>query len=103
MKTKLHLSIHREKIAAYCQRHNIRRLAFFGSVLREDFSAGSDVDVLVEFVPGTAVGFFKLYDLEEELSRILGGRKVDMNTPKSLSKYFRDEVLAEAEVQYVQA
>jgi predicted nucleotidyltransferase len=74
MKKRLPLSIHREEIAAFCQKHNIRRLAFFGSVLRGDFSAGSDVDVLVEFVPGTTVGFFKLYDLEEELSRILGGR-----------------------------
>jgi len=103
MKTELRLSIHREKIAVFCQKHHIRKLAFFGSVLREDFQPESDVDVLVEFVPGTTVGFFKLYDLEEELSRILGGRKVDMNTPKSLSKYFRDKVLAEAEVQYVQA
>jgi predicted nucleotidyltransferase len=102
MKKKHHFLIDRERISAFCQRHNIRRLALFGSVLREDFSAKSDVDVLVEFVPGTPVGFFKLYDLEEELSRILGGRKVDMNTPKSLSKYFRDKVLAEAEVQYVQ-
>jgi len=103
MKTELRLSIHREKIAVFCQNHHIRKLAFFGSVLREDFQPESDVDVLVEFVPGTTVVFFKLYDLEEELSRILGGRKVDMNTPKSLSKYFRDKVLAEAEVQYVQA
>jgi hypothetical protein len=60
------------------------------------------VDVLVEFIPGAAVGFFKLYDLEQELSQILEGRKVDINTPKSLCKYFRDKVLAEAEVQYVQ-
>jgi hypothetical protein len=103
MKTELRLSIHREKIAVFCQKHHIRKLAFFGSALRDDFQPESDVDVLVEFVPGTTVGFFKLYDLEEELSRILGGRKVDMNTPKSLSKYFRDKVLAEAEVQYVQA
>ncbi len=102
MRKKPQLPIDREKIAAFCQKHNIRRLAFFGSVLREDFSANSDVDVLVEFVPDTPVGFFKLYDLEEELSRILGGRKVDINTPKSLSKYFRDKVLAEAEVEYVQ-
>jgi hypothetical protein len=61
MKTKLRFSIDREKIAVFCQKHNIRRLAFFGSVLREDFSAGSDMDVLVEFAPGTTVGFFKLY------------------------------------------
>jgi len=103
MKTKLRLSIPHEKIAAFCQKHNIRSLAFFGSILREDFNVHSDVDVLVEFVPGTTVGFFKLYDLEEELSQVLGGRKVDMNTPKKLSKYFRDKILLEAEVQYVRS
>ena len=96
------LPIDRQKIASFCEKHRIRRLAFFGSALRDDFRPESDVDVLVEFSTGTTVGFFKLYDLEQELSQILGGRKVDINTPKSLSKYFRDKVLAEAEVQYVQ-
>jgi predicted nucleotidyltransferase len=96
------IRVTKDKIAEFCQRHSIRKLAFFGSVLRDDFRPGSDVDVLVEFIPGAAVGFFKLYDLEQELSQILEGRKVDINTPKSLSKYFRDKVLAEAEVQYVQ-
>jgi hypothetical protein len=62
------LYIDREKIATFCQRHHIRGLAFFGSVLRDDFRPESDVDVLVEFAPGTTVGFFKLYDLEQELS-----------------------------------
>jgi predicted nucleotidyltransferase len=97
------IKVPKDKIAEFCQRHSIRKLAFFGSILRDDFNPGSDVDVLVEFIPGAAVGFFKLYDLEQELSRILEGRKVDINTPKSLSKYFRDKVLSEAEVQYVQA
>jgi predicted nucleotidyltransferase len=97
------IRVTKDKIAEFCQRHSIRKLAFFGSVLRDDFRPGSDVDVLVEFIPGAAVGFFKLYDLEQELSQILEGRKVDINTPKSLSKYFRDKVLAEAEVQYVQS
>ncbi len=103
MQTKPHLPIDRKKIAAFCEKHHIRRLALFGSALRDDFRPESDVDVLVEFAQGTTVGFFKLYDLEQEFSQILGGRKVDINTPKSLSKYFRDKVLAEAEVQYVQA
>lgn len=102
MNKQMALQVSRDKIADFCRRHRIRRLAFFGSVLRDDFAAESDVDVLVEFEPGTRVGFFKLYDLEQELSQILGGRKVEINTPKSLSKYFRDEVLEEAEVQYVQ-
>src|SRR3989338_1599018 len=97
------ISIHKDRIADFCRRHHIRRLALFGSVLRDDFGQGSDVDVLVEFEPDTKVGFFKLYDLEQELSRILGGRRVEMNTPGSLSKYFRDTVDAEAETLYVQA
>ena len=90
------------EIAAFCRRRNIRRLAFFGSVLREDFGPESDVDVIVEFGPGACVGLFELYRMEKELSLILGGRKVDINTPRTLSKYFRDEVLREAEVQYAQ-
>ena len=103
MNKQMALQVSQDKIADFCQRHHIRRLAFFGSVLREDFGPESDVDVLVEFEPGARVGFFKLYDLEQELSQILGGHKVEINTLRSLSKYFRDEVLEEAEVQYGQA
>ncbi len=90
------------EIAEFCRRNHIRRLALFGSVLRDDFGPDSDVDVLVEFEPEALVGLFELFDMEQELSRILG-RQVDMNTPNSLSKYFRDQVLQEAEEQYVQA
>ncbi len=96
------LNIPKEKIADFCRRNHIRRLAFFGSVLRDDFGPDSDVDVLVEFETRARVGFFELYDMEQELSHLLGNRKVDLNTPKSLSKYFRDEVLRESEVQYAQ-
>lgn len=96
------IEVPKEKIAEFCRRNHIRLLALFGSVLREDFRPDSDVDVLVEFQPDARIGLFELYDTEQELSRLLGGRKVEMNTPKSLSKYFRDEVLREAEVQYVQ-
>ena len=103
MNKQMALRVSQDKIADFCQRHHIRKLALFGSALRDDFGPESDVDVLVEFEPGIRVGFFKLYDLKQELSRILGGYNVEINTPKSLSKYFRDEVLAEAEVQYVQA
>jgi predicted nucleotidyltransferase len=88
----------KEKIAEFCQRHHIRKLAFFGSVLRDDFGADSDVDVLVEFAPGHVPGL-AFFAMESELSQILG-RKVDLNTPQFLSRYFRDEALAEAEVQY---
>jgi predicted nucleotidyltransferase len=88
-----------EAIAAFCRRHHIRRLALFGSVLRDDFTDQSDVDVLVEFEPGHRVGLIRLAGIEEELSELVG-RKVDLNTPGFLSPYFRDRVLAEAEVQY---
>jgi predicted nucleotidyltransferase len=87
-----------EEIAAFCRRHRIRRLALFGSVLRDDFTPDSDVDVLVEFEPGTWVGL-RFFGMEQELSEILG-RKVDLNTPGFLSQYFRDEVIAEAEALY---
>jgi len=100
MGTRIHMP--KEEIAEFCQRNHIRWLAFFGSVIRSDFGPDSDIDVLVEFEPTARVGFFELFDMEQELSHILGGRKVDMNTPKSLSKYFRDEVMQEAEPQYVQ-
>jgi predicted nucleotidyltransferase len=88
-----------KEVARFCRRHRIRRLAFFGSVLREDFRPDSDVDVLVEFEPGTRMGMIRLAGLELELGEILG-RKVDLNTSGFLSKYYRDQVLAEAEVQY---
>jgi hypothetical protein len=77
-------------------------LSLFGSALRGDFSEESDIDVLVEFEPGHAPGLLGMARLERELSRILGGRKVDLRTPEDLSRYFRDEVLREAEVQYAQ-
>ena len=96
------LSLDKEKIADFCERHHIRRLAIFGSALRGDFGPGSDVDVLVDFMPGHTPGFFRLFDMEEELSSLFGDYKVDMRTPEDLSRYFRDEVVATAEVQYVQ-
>ena len=90
-----------ERIAVLCRRHHIRRLAVFGSALRDDFGPGSDVDVLVEFEPGTRVGL-AFFSIQEELSRVLG-QKVDLTTAGFLSKYFRDEVLAEARNLYVAA
>lgn len=95
------LAINKERIADFCWRHNIERLAIFGSALRDDFSADSDIDVLVDFLPGHVPGFFGLFDMEEELSAIFGGRKVDLRTPEDLSRYFRDKVVTEAQVQYV--
>ncbi len=90
-----------EEIREFCERHYIRRLAIFGSALRDDFGLDSDVDVLVDFMPGHTPGFFKLFEMEEELSGLLGGHKIDMRTPEDLSRYFRDKVVAAAQVQYV--
>ena len=87
-----------EQIAEFCRRHHIRRLSLFGSVLRDDFRPESDVDVLVEFEPGCTPGF-DFFGMQEELSSILG-RRVDLNTPACLSRFFRAEVLAEAEVHF---
>ena len=95
------IEIPNEKLADFCRRNRIRRLAFFGSVLRDDFTPESDVDVLVEFEPGTRIGLIGLAGLENEMSRLVG-RKVDLNTAGCLSPYFRDEVLNEAEVAYEQ-
>jgi uncharacterized protein len=89
-----------EKIAEFCKRNHIRKLSLFGSVLRDDFSSDSDIDFLVEFEPGKVPGLIGLSRMERELSETLGGRKVDLRTPEDLSKYFRKEVLARAEVQY---
>lgn len=88
----------RDRIADFCRRNHIRRLALFGSVLRDDFGPNSDVDVLVEFEPGHVPGL-AFFDVEVELSEIVG-RKVDLNTPGFLGRHFRDEVMGEAEVLY---
>ena len=90
-----------EEIAAFSRRKRIRKLALFGSVLRDDFTPDSDVDVLVEFEPGHTPGL-AFFAMQRELSAILG-KTADMNTPKDLSPYFRQEVLAEAEVLNVAA
>ena len=102
MKTnRARVNLPKEKIAEFCRRHHIRKLAVFGSALREDFRPDSDLDVLVEFDPEHTPGLIRLAGMELELSELLGGRKVDINTPLCLSAYFRDEVLAEAEPVYV--
>lgn len=93
------IDIPRDRLAEFCRRNQIRRLALFGSVLRDDFGPDSDIDVLVKFEPSARVGLLGLAGMEIELSEVLG-RKVDLNTPGFLSKYFRKQVLAEAEVQY---
>lgn len=89
-------------VADFCRRNHIRRLAVFGSVLRDDFRPDSDVDVLVEFEPGHCVGLITFAGMENEFSDLIG-RRADLCTPAGLSPYFRDEVLAEAETHYVAA
>ncbi len=90
------------EIAAFCRRHHIRRLSLFGSVLRDDFTPESDVDVLVEFQPGHVPGFLRLCRMERELSPLVGERKIDIVTPKFLNRRIREHVLAAAEVQYAE-
>jgi len=96
------ISIQKDKLVEFCKKHHIQRLAIYGSALRSDFGPESDVDVLVDFEPGHTPGFFKLFEMEEELSSLLGWKKVDLRTPQDLSRYFRDKVIQSAEVQYVQ-
>ncbi len=91
----------KNELSEFCRRHHIRKLSFFGSVLREDFTPDSDIDVLVEFEPGHVPGL-RFFSIERELSELLG-RVVDLHTPRFLSPYFREEVLSEAEEQYVAA
>jgi uncharacterized protein len=92
----------KDRLDEFCRRNHISKLSLFGSVLREDFRPDSDVDVLVEFEEGHTPGFLGLARMEEELSEMLGGRKVDLRTPQDLSRYFREEVLGSAAVQYAQ-
>ncbi len=96
--SKPRISVPQDKISVFCKHHHIRKLSLFGSVLRDDFRPDSDVDVLVEFEPGYVPGF-GIVAMEKELSELLG-RKVDLRTPKDLSKYFREQVVREAKVQY---
>jgi len=96
------LRLDRAAIARFCQRHHIRRLALFGSVLRDDFRPDSDVDVLVDFEPGYPVGLIRLAGMERELGSLIG-RKVDLRTPADLSRYFRREVVESAHELYAAA
>lgn len=96
------VSVSKIALASFCQEHGIKRLAIFGSALREDFGPESDIDVLVEFEPDRIPGLLGIAGMELELSGLFTGRKVDLRTPEDLSPYFRQDVLATAEVQYDQ-
>jgi len=95
----MHIQVNREQIADFCRRHHVRKLAFFGSVLRDDFRSDSDVDVLVEFAPDYRLGLFELMRMQREFSNMIG-READFRTPEDLGRYMRDRVIAESEVQY---
>ncbi len=100
MQKKMKIEIPQASLEAFCKRYGVKKLAFFGSVLRDDFDPEkSDVDVLIEFEAGRRVGYLGLGVMELELSKMLGAR-VDLRTPSELSRYFRDEVIAGAEVRY---
>lgn len=97
------IQFEQNKVAAFCQKYSIKRISFFGSILRSDFNEDSDIDVLVEFEEGKAPGL-KFFTLDEELSEILGGRKIDLVTPKALRGEERKrEIFATAQVIYEQA
>ncbi|MBI5888205.1 MAG: nucleotidyltransferase family protein [Deltaproteobacteria bacterium] len=101
MNNRMQINIPHEKIAEFCQRNHIRKFSFFGSVLTGDFGPDSDIDVLAEFFAGMGPGLIGLSHMELELSGIFG-RKVDLRTPNELSRYFREEVVSSAQVEYAQ-
>src|SRR5436190_24152456 len=94
------LDINQDALAELCRRRGIRRLSLFGSVLKGTDRPDSDIDLLVEFEPDARPSYLDLADIEQELSCLMAGKRVDLRTPPELSRYFRDEVLREAEVQY---
>jgi uncharacterized protein len=97
---KARLPLDDRMLQDFCRRHGIRTLSLFGSVLRGTARPDSDVDLLVEFEPGRKPGLIALAGMENELSELLGGRRVDLRTAEDLSQYFRDEVVRTAVVQY---
>ncbi len=98
---ELKIDVPKESIAEFCRRHHIQKLSFFGSVLNDSFGPYSDIDVLVEFEPDHVPGL-ALIRMQDELSQILGGRPIDLVTPKFLNRRIRDKVQSEAVTQYAQ-
>ena len=94
------LAIAEDQLEQFCRKQHIRRLSLFGSALVGAMRPDSDIDLLVEFEPGREPGLLGLAAMEAELADMLGGKKVDLRTPHDLSRYFRDQVLRTAEVQY---
>jgi predicted nucleotidyltransferase len=94
------LPIEPQVLEQFCRRHHIRRLSLFGSVMKGTSGPDSDIDLLVDFEPGEIPGLLGMAQIEAELSDLLGHRKVDLRTARDLSRYFRDDVLRSARVQY---
>ena len=99
MGKRIPIKMPKEQLAQFCETYHIRRISLYGSALRDDFSENSDIDILIDFEPGVKAGLLKMARMENELSDMLG-RKVDLRTPGDLSRYFRQEVLDSAEVEY---
>jgi uncharacterized protein len=99
---RMRLGVEYTEIERFCLKHHITKLAFFGSILRDDFDEDSDIDVLVEFATGHTPDFFVLYELEQALSRLFAGRTVDLVTYKALNPLLRPSILAQAQVVYEQ-
>ena len=95
-----HIEVAQDRLTEFCRRNGVRKLALFGSVLTGRFSDASDVDVLIEFEPGERGGYLRMAAMEREISGIFGGRRIDLRTPNELSRYFRNEVLQTAVIQY---
>ena len=99
MKKTLPIEIPKEVLAEYCRKYHVKKLSYFGSVLRDDFNPQSDIDILVEFEPGHVPGLFGLAGMEAELTSLVK-RKVDIRTVEDLSRYFRQDVINSAEVGF---
>ena len=96
---KLTDCIPRADLETFCRRHHITRMSLFGSALRDELKPGSDIDILVEFDKNHMPGLFDIAGMEIELAEMFG-RKVDLRTPAELSRYFRDDVMEKARVEY---
>jgi predicted nucleotidyltransferase len=90
----------RDRLAELCRRWHVNKLSLFGSRLKEQARPDSDLDLLVEFEPGCEPGLMGISQLEFDLSELVGGLKVDLRTAEDLSRYFRDEVVRTALLQY---
>jgi len=99
MSNKDRVKLTKDQIAGFCSKNHILKFAYFGSILRDDFNSDSDIDILIELDPDARIGLLEMAKMEIELSEMIG-RKVDLRTPGDLSKYFRDKVMQEADIQY---